>query len=259
MATDKPEKEKSEKAAQTEPAITKKAVMEYLRKHPNFLAENPDLFTVLTPPGQEFGEGVVDFQRFALGNLQKDIRQLKGKYDGLVVSCRDNMSTQNLVHNSVLGLIRARNLEQLLEIITIDLMALFDVDVVKLAMESEIAGYTESTYGEQNYSGISFIELGLSDAIFGTNGSVVLTEDTHKKPIPGFEQIFVDCSGLIRSSALLRLRLEDIGRDVILAFGVRQANRFHAGQGFELLEFLARIVEFKLDQCLNDSELQKLI
>lgn len=231
-------------------------VLEYLKAHPGFLNDHPELFTLLTPPAQNLGENVVDLQHYMLGNLQKNIQSLREKYDGLIVSCRDNMSTQAQVHEAVLGLMRTRDLEQLIEVITQDLVRLFDVDVVRLAVESPAAELYETYYGDQNYSGISFIEPGLVDIIAGRSEPVLLSDDTRKKFIPGFDQVFADCHGMVRSCAMLRLTLDQTGRDALLAFGVRHAGHFHPGQGFELLSFLARIVEHKLDASLYAAEPQ---
>lgn len=254
METETIEKPVSDKAEDK----TRKLVMDYLKKNPNFLNEHPELLETLTPPQKNMGETVIDLQHFMVGNLQKDIRSLRDKYGALITSARDNMSTQNQVHGAVLKLMRARSLEQLLEVITQDLQSLFDVDVVRLGMESEAAQLYDTFYSENNYSGITFIDPGTVDAALGEGNGVLLTEDAKLEPIEGFSQIFVDCDALIHSCALLRLELEHAQRNVILAFGVRHAGRFHPGQGIDMLSFLAQIVEYRLDQCLGDIDLHKL-
>ena len=64
---------------------------------------------------------------------------------------------------------------------------------------------------------------------------------------------------MVRSAALLRLNLPSVKRSALLAFGVRHEERFMPGQGTELLSFLARIVESRLDACLNESDIQELL
>ena len=120
---------------------------------------------MLTPPARDMGEGVADFQQFQLKNLQKNTKNLKTQYEGLVEFCRDNLSVQGQVHDAVIRLIHARSLEQLLEVITVDLVALFDVDVVRLAVESDAAEFYETYYTEHNYSGIVFIPPGTTETL----------------------------------------------------------------------------------------------
>ncbi len=231
-------------------SITAEQVRTYLKSHPDFLKDNADVMEEVNPPERELGDGIVDFQHYMLKNLQKDSKALKSRYELLVDFCRDNMSVQAQVHHAALRLIGARTLEQLLEVVTLDLVSLFDVDVVRMAMESEVL--LDTSYGEQNYSGIVFIDSGTVDAALGIGKDVLLVEDSTSIPPVGFEQIFADCEAMIASCALLRLNMESVDRNILLAFGVRHKNRFHSGQGIELLNFLAKIVAHQLDKYLQD-------
>lgn len=235
----------------TKPNMDAKEVAEFLRSHPDFLKKNPELLSVIAPPARALGDGVVDFQQFQLKNLQANAQDLKGKYQALVDFCRDNLSVQSQVHDAVLRLIRAKSLEQLLEVVTLDLVSLFDVDVVRLAIESSSSEFYETHYSEENYSGIVFIDTGTAAATIG-NKKALLVPEVAAQPIPGFEQIFADCAGMIQSFALLKLDMQLVDRTVMLAFGVRHAGRFQASQGLELLSFLAEIVAHQLDSYLSD-------
>jgi uncharacterized protein len=231
--------------------MTKKLVIEFLQGNPQFLAEHPELFEVLTPPEQKHGRGVIDFQYYAIDHLRKGLRKTKDRFNGLVTSARENLSVQQQVQRAILSTIRARNLEELLEVLSTDLMTWFDVDVVRLAMESEMAGTYETYYNEENYSGIAFVPPGTANAVL-LGEKVRLIADTQGEPPIGFEMVFADCSSLVRSSALVRLELPTIGRPAILAFGVRHADRFHPHQGGELLGFLGEVMSIVLDRCLVD-------
>lgn len=234
------------------PNITADDVRLYLKKHPDFLKNNLDVVAEVSPPERDLENGIIDFQHYLVKNLQKDSKALKSRYEVLIDFCRDNMSVQNQVHQAALRLIRARSLEQLLEVVTVDLVSLFDVDVVRLAMESNAAALYDIKYTEQDFSGIVFIEPGTVNAAIGKKKNVRLVDDCFKTPPAGFDQIFADCADMIESCALLRLELEQTSRHVILAFGVRYKDRFHPGQGIELLNFLAQIVTHQLDIYLNE-------
>ena len=234
--------------------MTKKLVIEFLRSHPDFLAQHPDLFEILTPPEQKHGRGVIDFQYYAIDHLRSGMRKMKDRFNGLVSSARENMSVQQQVQQAVLSVIRARNLEELLEILCSDLIRWFDVDVVRLGIESDMAGLYDTYYHEENYSGICFVPAGTADAIL-MGEKVRLIPDTQTQPPIGFEMVFAECSSLVRSTALVRLELADIKRQAILAFGVRHADRFHQHQGGELLSFLGEAMSIVLDRCLRQSDM----
>ncbi len=230
--------------------LTEADIRAYLKAHPQFLRNNPDILTDIASPSRDLGGGVIDFQQFMVKNLQSTSRDLQSKYDLLVEYCRDNLSSQQQVHEAALKLVRARSIEQLLEIIALDLVSLFGVDVVRLAMESDIQ--VDTSYGESDFSGIVFIAPGTCDAALGKGKRVKLVADSTRHPPAGFDEIFAECDTMIESCALLRLDMESIDRQVMLAFGVRSKERFHPGQGIELLNFLAQVVAHQLDRYLDE-------
>lgn len=233
--------------------MTRKMVIEFLQGNPQFLAEHPELFEVLTPPEQQHGRGVIDFQYYAIDNLRRNVRKMKDRFNGLVTSARENLSVQQQVQRAVVSTVKARNLEELLEVLTTDIVRWFDVDVVRLALESEMAGTYDTYYNEDNYSGICFVPTNTSDAVL-LGEQVRLIADTQGEPPIGFEMVFADCSNLVRSCALVRLDLPTIKRPAVLAFGVRHADRFHPHQGGELLGFLGQVMSVVLDRCLVEGD-----
>ena len=245
--------------AETKRAINAEQVADYLRNHPHFFKDNAELLEAMTPPEVQHGGNVVDIQHYMLGRLQNGLQNIRSQYDGLVIASRDNMSTLHQVHEAVLSIIRASDLVHLLEVIAMDLPAVFNVDIVRLGIESEAAEFYETKFGEQNASGIAFLEEGLIDGILGKNKSVLLVPDSEKQFISGFDQVFSDCSDIVESAVFLRMRLPSSQRNVILAFGVRIKDHFHPGQGTEMLSFLSQIIEHRLDECLNDSGIAHLI
>lgn len=243
-------------AAQTDMTnapISQQQVIAFLQSNPQFLAEHPELFEVLVPPEQQHGRGVIDFQYYAIDNLRRNVRKMKDRFQGLVVSARENLSVQQQVQRAVISTVHARTLEELLEVLTTDLMTWFDVDVVRLALESDAAGTYDTYYHEDNYSGICFVPQGTANAVL-LGESVRLIADTQGEPPIGFEMVFADCSNLVRSCALVRLELPTIKRPAILAFGVRHADRFHPHQGGELLGFLGQVMSIILDRCLVEGD-----
>ncbi len=236
--------------------VTAEEVTRYLQQYPDFFLEHPEVLQSLIPPALQGGENISDFQSFAIRRLQDQIRELQKKLDGLVDSARDNNSALHQIHHAILGIIKAKDLEQLLEVITLDLVQLFQVDVVRLALESNASELHESYYPEHHYSGIVFIDVETTDEIFHGRSNVMLSSDTSKDYIPAFDQIFSECTRIVQSCALLRLdfKQEELP-PAILAIGVRDKGRFHPGQGTELLQFLALILQDRLETCLDQVDL----
>lgn len=250
---------KADKPEAPKDKVTSQQVVDYLRHHPDFFQKHEELLELMIPPEVKHGGNVVDLQHHMLGKLQSGLQAARTQYDDLVLSSRDNMSTLIQVHGAALAIMRATELERLLEVIALDLPAVFNVDVVRLGIESEAAEFYETKFNDQNVSGVSFLEAGLIDKMMGKTKASLFIADAEKQFIYGFDQVFSDCTGIVQSAIMLRMRLPSSQRHVVLAFGVRIKNHFHAGQGTEMLLFLSQIIEHRLDECLNDSGLSSFI
>lgn len=208
-------------------------VIAYLRHHPNFLADHPDLLQVLTPPTLQRGPGVVDMQHFMLQKLQAEIARLKNQHRALITTTRANLATQSRIHAAVLALLAAPSFEHLIQSVTTDLAVLLDADVITLGVESARCGQAHLPV-----RGIQLLAPGIVDEIFGADRDVLLHGE-----IEGDPMLFGSGAGLVRSAALLRLRVSPQAPAGMLAIGARRAGKFHSGQGTELLGFLARSLE----------------
>ena len=201
-------------------------VAAYLRQNPDFLIEHSELLQILTPPGQQRGERIVDMQQFMLQHLRAEIVKLKSQHRALVTSSRANLASQARVHAAVLALLAASSFEQLIQIVTTDLAVLLDADVVTIAVES-----TGPQRPRLNHQGVQILAPGTVDV----DRDVVLKGDADGDPL-----LFGDGAGLVRSAALLRLCVSPAAPAGLLCIGMRRPGKFHGGQGTELLGFLAR-------------------
>jgi uncharacterized protein len=211
-------------------AVTAGEVASYLRQHPGFLLDHPDLLTVLTPPTVHRGEKIVDLQQFMLQHQRAEIGRLKSQQRSLVSLTRANLASQSRVHAAVLALLGAASFEQLIQIVTTDLAVLLDADVVTLAVEN-----VGQARPRLSHHGVQLLDAGTVDEVLGGDRDVALLAD-----VPGDARLFGDGAGLVHSAALLRLSVSRVAPAGLLCIGTRRAGKFHSGQGTELLTFLAR-------------------
>jgi uncharacterized protein YigA (DUF484 family) len=127
---------------------------------------------------------------------------------------------------------------------------MFGVDVVRLGLESDMAGYYESYYPEDYYSGMVLIQSGVVAALCDVQHPVQLMADAALDILQINEIVFHECTDLAHSAAYMALPLPRTGRQALLAFGVRERGRFQAGQSTEPLEFLSKIAALTLDKLL---------
>jgi uncharacterized protein len=207
-------------------------VESYLRDHPDFLLDHPDLVNLLVPPDAKRGEGVLDLQRFMLDRVRGDLTKLQTQQNEILATSRNNLTTQNRIHTSVLTMLGATTLEHLIEIVTTDIAVHLEVDAVALGFEA-----LDRLPAGGNRSQLRILPKGTIDRLVGGK-DVCLLPDT-----PGDAQLFGGAASLVRSQALLRLQLRRDAPLGIVAFGSRTPNKFHPGQGTELLTFLCKVVE----------------
>jgi uncharacterized protein YigA (DUF484 family) len=184
-------------------------------------------------PGRRRAEGVVDLQQFMLERLRRDVQRLKADQDDLLTNSRDNLSTQDRIHQAALALLGAKSIAHFIEVIATDLAMLLDVDAVALCLET-----IDDDTARPNVEGLQLLPAGSVDRLLGHDRAALLRDDT-----VGDTEIFQAGAGLVRSDALIRLRIGEGMPPGLIAFGTRHPGYFDPGQGTELLHFLARIIE----------------
>ncbi|MBV9521793.1 MAG: DUF484 family protein [Alphaproteobacteria bacterium] len=221
--------------------LAPEVIAAYLRHHPDFLTEHPELMSALTPPALRRGEGVLDMQQFMLQRLREELARARSAHRALIATSRSNLSSQGRVHAAVLAIIAASSFEQLIQVVTTDLAVLLDVDVVTIGVES-----AASAQPRLPLHGIQMLRRGTVDDLLGAERAALLRADT-----AGEAALFGGAAGLVRSQALLRLAVSEQAPVGLLCIGTRKPEKFHPGQGTELLCFLARSLELTIAAWLN--------
>lgn len=212
--------------------LTAEDVAVYLREHPDFLAQRADLIRHLVPPAVDRGDGVADMQYFMLERLRGEVGRLTDQQRELVATTRANQNNSNRVHAAVLFLLDATSFEHLIQTITTDLAVLLDLDLAALVVEGVTGEITHV-----NRHGVKVLEDGAVTRLMGKRDVVL------RAGIQGNAEIYGPGAGLVRSEALVRLHMGPDSPEGLLAFGSREPDMFHPGQGTELLTFLSRVIE----------------
>jgi uncharacterized protein YigA (DUF484 family) len=222
----------SDSQEKAEMTLTPQEVIEFLQANPKFLQQNPEACDFLIPPKGGNGKNVADFQSFMIERLKDDKEKVLETTQAIVENARSNMNNQQRIHKVILRLLEARNFEEFIHIITMDLSTMLNTDISVLVVESnghDIPNITNN--------GIRVLPAGTIDQWM--QGQNVLLQSN----IGGLEAIYGGGATLVQSQALLRVDISMDTPPAILAFGSRDPNMFQDGQGTELVDFLARVVE----------------
>jgi uncharacterized protein YigA (DUF484 family) len=231
--------QQSEPSRKATPAATAESVIAYLRAHPNFLNEHPEIMDALTPPKRNAGDGVIDMQHFMLERLRGEVGRLRSYHSELISTSRTNQSVQTRVHAAVVAIIAANSFERLIQLVTRELAGLLDVDVVTLCIETS-GGPTPTT------PGVQLLVPGSIDQLLGIGQTARL-----RSSVVGDPAIFGSFAPLVHSEALVRIKPSAGAPDGVIAFGSRDPNGFTEEHSTELLFFLAQVLEHTIRAWLD--------
>ena len=237
---------KAPRTETSEPSeLTDAQVVRFLRENPDFLERYPQLLSVIRAPERQFEDAdeasgeVVDLQGAMLSRMRSELAQREEQSSELIDASRANLQSQNRVHAAVIAILSARSLDHMIEILTIDLAGLLNVDAVALCLEGGMVTPTSA-------QGVRVVPVGTIEKILDVSRTVSLREN-----VEGDRRIYGEAAGLVRSEAMLRLSVREDAPCALLAMGSREPDRFHTGQGSELLTFLARILEHSIRTWLD--------
>lgn len=228
----------SDDAAEIRPdALTAELVSAWLRRHPDFLQENTEVLTFLTPPEFKRGERILDMQRFMLDKVQKELAGLRRREKQLLQAVEGNAVGQSKIHQAVAAIVRVTDIHTLNSLIRTKLPTLLGLEAAVLCIEDN---------GALALAGATAIGAGGITNLLGPKQRVLLQGQT-----TGQALIFSDDADRVKSVAYLRLRTGRNSPEMLLALGSGRDDGFDPDQATDLILFFAEILETRLKQCLG--------
>ncbi len=201
------------------PAAT--AVASFLRAHPDFLAEHPDLYRVLVPPRRVHGDRMADHMAAMLAAERRRVRGLEAEMDAAVSAERAGHGLTIRVRLAVLALMRCGDVP---EAVTQELPALLGIETCTLLSEAP------------DRRGVVRLPRGAAARLLPPG------RDAAVRPAPtDAELIHQEAALLVRRDALARVPVWT-GHPTLLALGARDPNALPARQSTANLAFLGRVV-----------------
>jgi hypothetical protein len=209
--------------------LTAMEVASYLRRHPEFLGEFPDIaLTLLVPREQGSTTSLASYQLEALRDKN---RELNHRLHELVEIAHDNEQLMVRVHSLTVALMRERTLGDSVRRVVAGLTEDFHTDLVRLAL----------------FRGAS-ADLPTADWLIlapgGAHDLPAFAEFLKRnEPLCGrlqpekLDALFGAHAAEVRSSVLMPI--DGIG---MLAIGSNDANRFHPGMGTVFLKLIAEAI-----------------
>ena len=183
----------------------------FLRANPTWLANRPDLYSVLEPPVRLHGDGVAD-------HMAAMLRVQRERADGLLAAGRATAGLAGRVQDAVLALLRSPDPA---DCVSGEMPGILALDAAHLCIEAE-------------HPGARLLPPGCIARLL--NGRQVIFRDA-----PADARLFhAEAAGLARHDALVRVPGE--GPAAVLALLARDRHMLDPAQGTGPLAFLGRAV-----------------
>ena len=219
----------SGKKEQLKNIIDASVARKFLMQNPDFLINNPDLYSILTPPDRSEGDRIVDFQNIMIEKIKKNLKDLQHNQGHLIDTSRNNLTTQAQVHEAVLCLLETEALNHLGHIVTQDWADMLHIDVIRICFE------VDHPINPPALKEITLLQKGRVNEYLNQEDIILLRGEANVS-----EDIFGPAKPLVKTEALIKIPKTKYNPPGILAFGSRDLDMFYPGQGTELLRFLGK-------------------
>lgn len=199
-------------------------VTAFLRAHPRFLADHPDLYRALVPPARVHGAGLADHMAAMLTAERAHAATMSEQAQAVLAASRAAAGLAARVHEAVLALIGCDNP---VECIAHEWPVLLAVDAVSLCSEA-------------NDPALRHLPAGLVEELLGTRSVVFATMTGCTSLVHG------EATPLARHEALIRV--PGNRPPTLLALASRDGATLDPLQGTTALAFLGRVAATALAQ-----------
>jgi len=214
-------------------------VASYLRRHPEFLSDYPDIaLTLLVPREQGSTTSLASYQLEALRDKN---RELGRRLHELIETATDNEQLMVRVHSLIVALMREKNLGDSVRRVVAALTEDFHTELVRVVLFRA---------ANDDLPAADWLIL----APNGATGLPVFAEFLKRgEPLCGrlqpekLEALFGTHADEVRSAALVPV--DSVG---MLAVGSTDANRFHPGMGTVFLKLIAEAIVAAVARFASD-------
>ncbi len=215
------------------PDLRAEEVEAFLRAHPHFLAERPDIYRVLVPPRRLHGERLADHMAAMLAAERARARAMEAELRAAIEAGRAGAGLTVRIRLAVLALMRAPDV---VEAVTQEIPALLGVETCTLAAEPVPRGLPALPHG------IRPLPPGAVARLVGRGRDAVVRAQ------PGDTLLLhAEAAPLVVRDALARVPLAE-GPPMLIAVGAREAVALPARQSVATLAFLGRAVAAALSR-----------
>jgi len=206
-------------------------VIQYLQKNKNFFINYPKLLDILNLPTTiKSSNKIVDLNVYRSKKIKEDYDKLKKQISEILKAGSSHIISQERILKTSLKILNTKSLAKLLNILINDIKILLACDFVNCFFTSN----------KLKYNGLNQIDIRVASSYFRDKFQTNLNQNTK-----GILVFFPNKSKVIKSYILLKINYDT--NYLVIALGSKDIKKFTKDQQINLIEYLIKIIEIKIN------------
>ena len=207
-------------------------VKDFLKKNKNFFINHPELLKELQFPLKDVGsEKVIDLQVYRYKKINQENIDLQNQMTQILLAGKSHMQSQKRILKSSLKILSCKSLIKVFSVILSDFKSLLGCDYVNCFSTNNNIDLTE----------VQKLDTRVAKSYFRDKAITNLNQNPK-----GVLLFFPNKSAQIKSYILLKINYQE---DMfVVAMGSKDISKFNPDQQVDLIEYLIKIIEIKINQ-----------
>ncbi len=207
-------------------------VKNFLKKNKNFFIKHPELLKEIQFPLRDEGsDKVIDLQVYRYKKINQENIDLQNQMTQILLAGKSHMQSQKRILKSSLKILNSKSLVKVFSVILSDFKTLLGCDYINCF----------STNNNIDLNEVQKLDTRIAKSYFREKAMTNLNQNPK-----GVLLFFPNKSAQIKSYILLKINYQE---DMfIVAMGSKDINKFNPDQQVDLIEYLIKIIEIKINQ-----------
>jgi len=206
-------------------------VINFLKKNKNFFIKNPELINELNFPIKDKSQGkVIDLEAYRYKRISRENINLQNQITEILLAGKSHITSQKRILKSSIRILNTKSFTKLIDLIISDLKII-------LGCKSVNCFFTNK---ELTTSNSSLIDTRIANSYFRDGKKTYLNQNPK-----GILVFFPNQSRTIKSYILLKVEINQ--GNLIIAMGSSATTKFTPDQKVDLIEYLNKIIEIKVN------------
>ena len=207
-------------------------VQKFLKKNKNFFIKHPELLKELQFPLKDEGsDKVIDLQVYRYKKINQENIDLQNQMTQILLAGKSHIQSQKRILKSSLKILNSKSLAKVFSVILSDFKLLLGCEDINCFSTNNNVGINE----------VQKIDTRVAKSYFRDKAITNLNQNPK-----GVLLFFPNKSPQIKSYILLKINFQE---DMfVVAMGSKDINKFNPDQQVDLIEYLIKIIEIKINQ-----------